>query len=151
MMFISSLPQCVNNDDVKSLEYRETQKKISCLSSLSGIMSLNDDDQLRHHSWSNKAAQDWYCHQTLHLNYTILYTANFLLQVTPKPKTYVILISSCSCLCPIHWSQVLSWEWRCSWSSADRRCSNYIWVISNFIAYSGVTYIRCLTVVLHFK
>ena len=36
---------------------------------------------------------------------------------------------------PIQWSQVLSWEWRCSWSSADRRCSNYIWVIDNFIAY----------------
>ena len=30
-----------------------------------------------------------------------------------------------SFLCSIHWSQVLSWEWRCSWSSADRRCSNY--------------------------
>ena len=27
--------------------------------------------------------------------------------------------SSCSCLCAIYWSQVLSWEWRCSWSSAD--------------------------------
>ena len=24
-------------------------------------------------------------------------------------------------------------EWRCSWSSADRRCSNCIWVISKFI------------------
>ena len=45
----------------------------------------------------------------------------------------MILISSCSRLCPIHWSQVLSWEWRCSWSSADRRCSNYIWVINNLI------------------
>ena len=52
----------------------------------------------------------------------------------------------CSCLCPIHWSQVLSREWKCSWSSADRRCSNYIWVINNFIAYEGATYIRCLTV-----
>ena len=30
---------------------------------------------------------------------------------------------------------VLSREWRCSWSSADRRCSNYIWVVDNFIAY----------------
>ena len=48
---------------------------------------------------------------------------------------YMFLISSCSCLCPIQWSQVLSQEWRCSWSSADRRCSNYIWVINNFIAY----------------
>ena len=26
----------------------------------------------------------------------------------------MFLISSCSCLCPIQWSQVLSWEWRCS-------------------------------------
>ena len=26
-------------------------------------------------------------------------------------------------------------EWRCSWSSADRRCSSYIWVINKFIAY----------------
>ena len=25
-------------------------------------------------------------------------------------------------------------EWRCSWSSADRRCSNYIWVIGEFNA-----------------
>ena len=37
-------------------------------------------------------------------------------------------------------------EWRCSWGSNDRRCSNYIWVINNVIAYWGVTYIRGLTV-----
>ena len=55
-------------------------------------------------------------------------------------------MSSCICVWPIHWSQVLSWEWRCSWSSADRRCSNYIWVINNFTANSGVTYIRGVTV-----
>ena len=30
---------------------------------------------------------------------------------------------------------LISWEWRCSWSSADRRCSNYIWVISHLIPY----------------
>ena len=46
-----------------------------------------------------------------------------------------IIISSCSCLCPSHWNHVLNREWRCSWSSADRRCSKYIWVINNFIAY----------------
>ena len=45
----------------------------------------------------------------------------------------MLLVSSCSCLCPIQWTQVLRQEWRCSWSSADRRCSNYIWVIDNFI------------------
>ena len=32
-----------------------------------------------------------------------------------------------SCLCPIHWSQMLSREWRCSWSKAD-----------NFITYIKV-------------
>ena len=58
----------------------------------------------------------------------------------------MFLISSCCCLCSIQWSQVLSLEWRCSWSSADRRCSNYIWVIDNFIAYQGATYIRGFTV-----
>ena len=58
----------------------------------------------------------------------------------------MFLVSSCSCLRSIHWSQVLSWEWRCSWSSADRRCSNYIWVINNCIAYKGATYIRGFTV-----
>ena len=58
----------------------------------------------------------------------------------------MLLVSSCSCLCPIHWSQVLSWEWECSWSSADRHCSNYIWVINNFIAYIGAAYIWDLTV-----
>ena len=59
----------------------------------------------------------------------------------------MILVSSCSCLCSIYWSQVLSREWRCSWSSAGRRCSNYIWVISNFITYWGAPYIRGLTVI----
>ena len=58
----------------------------------------------------------------------------------------MILISSWSRLCPILWSQVLSREWRCSWSSADRRCSNYIWVIDSLIAYQGATYIRDLTI-----
>ena len=36
---------------------------------------------------------------------------------------------------PRGWSQVFSGEWRCSWSSADRRSSNYIWVINNLIAH----------------
>ena len=43
----------------------------------------------------------------------------------------MFLISSCSHLCPIHWSQVLRREGGCSWSSADMWCSNYIWVINN--------------------
>ena len=43
-------------------------------------------------------------------------------------------------------AKCLSRNWRCSWSSADRRCSNYIWVIDNFIANLGATYITDLTV-----
>ena len=56
----------------------------------------------------------------------------------------MILVSPYSCLCPTHWSQVLSREWRCSWSSADRRSSNYIWVNTNFDSSQGATYIRGL-------
>ena len=59
----------------------------------------------------------------------------------------MLLVSYCSCIYPIRWSQVLSWEWRCSWSSADRRCSNYIWVINNFIAYWSASNIRDFTVI----
>ena len=54
---------------------------------------------------------------------------------TKNPNYQNILALSCGCLCRIPWSQMLSREWRCSWSSADRRCSNYISVIDNFIAY----------------
>ena len=60
----------------------------------------------------------------------------------------MFLVSCCSCLCRIHWSQVLSRQWRCSWSSASRRCSNYIWVINNFIGYKGASYIRRLMLIL---
>ena len=58
----------------------------------------------------------------------------------------MFLVSSRSCLCPIDWSQVLSREWRGSWSSADRRCSNYIWMINKFIGCWGALYIRGLRV-----
>ena len=60
----------------------------------------------------------------------------------------MFLVSSCSCFCPIHRSQVLSQEWRCSWSSSGRRCSNYFWVINKFIAYWGASYIRGLTLII---
>ena len=57
----------------------------------------------------------------------------------PKPK---FLSSRLEVVfCPNHWNQVLSREWRCSWSSAARRCSNYIWEINNFIACQCASYI----------
>ena len=58
----------------------------------------------------------------------------------------MILISPWSRLWPILWSRVLSREWRCSWSGADRRCSGCIWVIDYLIAYQGASYITDLTV-----
>ena len=64
----------------------------------------------------------------------------------PNLKTWMFLVSSSSCLCPVYWCHLSSWEWRCSWSSADRRCSNYIWVINNLIAHQCAPYIRELTV-----
>ena len=73
-------------------------------------------------------------------------TVNSPIQVAPNPKTKMCLVSSCGCLCPIHWNQVLSREWRCSWSSGDRHFSNYIWVIKNCIAYFGASWIRGFTV-----
>ena len=62
------------------------------------------------------------------------HTVKSLISARPNPQTQMFLVLSWSCLCPIQWSQVLSGEWRCSRSSADRRCSNFIWVINNFIA-----------------
>ena len=58
----------------------------------------------------------------------------------------MLFVSPCRYLCPIHWSQVLSreWRWRCS---TCRRCSNYFWVINSFIAYKGAVWIRYLTVI----
>ena len=58
----------------------------------------------------------------------------------------MLLVSSSSGLCAIYWSQVFSREWRCSWSSAERRRSHCIWMINNIIAHWGATYIRGLTV-----
>ena len=57
----------------------------------------------------------------------------------------MFLVSSCICVCTIHWSQVLNLEWKCTWSSSCRRYFNYIWVI-NFIVYWGATYIIVLIV-----
>ena len=62
-------------------------------------------------------------------------TAEPLLKDSPNLNTWLFLVSSCSCLCPIHGSQVVSLEWRRGWSCADRRYSNHIWVINNSIVY----------------
>ena len=58
----------------------------------------------------------------------------------------MFFVSICSYFSPVHWSHVLSRERRCSWSSADGRCFNYIWVINKCIACSGAaSYIRDMT------
>ena len=63
-------------------------------------------------------------------------------------KSQTLNVSQLGLQLSLHNSQVFSGEWRCSWSSAERRCSNYIWVINNFIAYSSASYIRDLMVLL---
>ena len=72
--------------------------------------------------------QSTLCHQRkCHPHLSVKY----LISAAPNPKTKMFLVSSCSCIWAIYWGHVLSREWRCSWSSADRRCSKYIWVINN--------------------
>ena len=63
----------------------------------------------------------------------------------------MFLVSTCSYPWTIYWTQMLSGEWRCSWSSADRRCSNYIWVIKNWIAFKSAPYIKNFTVFFHYS
>ena len=63
----------------------------------------------------------------------------------------MFLVLSCRCLCPILWSQVLTLEWRCSWSYTNRWCSNYIWVINDIIAYEGASYNGVLTVLMYLQ
>ena len=51
-----------------------------------------------------------------------------------KTKSYIFLVLFCSCLCPIDWRQVLSREWRCSWSSA--------WGLRKWVHYWKVTFLN---------
>ena len=78
--------------------------------------------------------------QGLHMSNEYRYTCNI------DVPTQNLNVSFCSCLCPIHWSQVLSQDWRCNWSSADRRCSSYVWMMNNVIAYQVAFCIRGLTI-----
>ena len=58
----------------------------------------------------------------------------------------MFLVLSCSCLSPINWNQVLSREWRWSWSpNTSERSKNFIAHIKNYIAHYGAAYIRSLT------
>ena len=59
------------------------------------------------------------------------YSQTSIIRCTKSPKLIVSNVSSCSCLCAIHWNQVLSQEWRFSWSIACRCCSNFICMIKN--------------------
>ena len=66
------------------------------------------------------------------------------------PKLSNISHLALQLLLPNPLSQVLSQEWRCSWSRANRWCSNYNWVVNNFIAYLGAAYITDLKVFVNF-
>ena len=69
----------------------------------------------------NSPALEYNCHQ--------------ICNIRPTKTQSLIVSPSSSCLGANYGKQALSREWRCSWSSADRRCSNYIWVLNKFITY----------------
>ena len=74
---------------------------------------------------------------------------NLLYLVSSKDhNSKIFIVSFCSCLSAIHRSLVLSQEWRCCSSSAGERCSNYNWVINNFIAFllDVLRYVSCETI-----
>ena len=77
----------------------------------------------------------------LSMKYCQVYTISHTKSQNLNVSHLILQLSS-----PIYWSQVLNQTWRCSWSSANRQWSNYIWVINNIIAYKGATYIRGLMV-----
>ena len=80
--------------------------------------------------------QHWF-RQWLVLLYIICYSDATSDITHTKYQILNINRPSCSCLGLMRWSQVLSREWHevLVLSSTDSRCSNYIWVINNFIAY----------------
>ena len=47
-----------------------------------------------------------------------------LCEYTIKSLMLARQITKLICLCPIHWSQALNSEWRCSWSSADNAAAD---------------------------
>ena len=86
----------------------------------------------------------WYCPCARDITLNKMPKISYL--DAPNPKTWMFLVSACSCLCAIFWNQVSSWEWKCSWSSAVRQCPKYVWVIINLIAFLSAFYVRHLTV-----
>ena len=54
-------------------------------------------------------------------------TIQSLIKAPLNAKTWMFRFSSCNCLCTVYWCKALSWEWRYSWSSIERRFSNDIW------------------------
>ena len=69
--------------------------------------------------------------------YYILPNLYYKLHQIPKPKYFSSQLAFV--FAQSTEARWLGWELRCSWSSPDRRCSNYIWVINNFIAFYSVS------------
>ena len=68
--------------------------------------------------------------------------------IIPQNKMFLVLL--CSCLCSIHWSQVLNREWRCNWSSASAAPSTSEWS-TILLPTKGVAYITDLTILLIYR
>ena len=77
------------------------------------------------------------------LVWNVAYRKTLIKDVTNR-KTRMILISPCSCPCPIHGSQILSRERRCSWFSANRRWPNNIFILDFLDVWRMVQQNKCL-------
>ena len=81
----------------------------------------------------------------MHSLYMCMFVSYRKTSNTIRTKTEMFLVSSWSCLCPVHWSQVLCREWRCISSSAAVPITSEWWKIS---LATNVYYVRGLTVYL---
>ena len=62
-----------------------------------------------------------------------MYRQSYNIRRLTSPSIFPV--SFYSCLCAIYWSHVSSRKWRCNRGSTDTWCSNYIWMITNSVAY----------------
>ena len=82
-----------------------------------GYLCTNVDKEVDTIIWThyvmNGKMQTYELHPTEHCGYVV----KPVVKDASNPKTYLFLASSCSCLCPIHWSMVLS----------DQQCHCRLW------------------------
>ena len=123
-------------DEIQGILYEVAAKQFHMIAQRNALSNLFV--YLQQSTTENKCCECWdgiiNLPHTQHHHHASIYRQFSNISRT-QSQNIMFLVLPCCWLCPIHWSHVLSWEWRCSWSSTDRRCSYYVWVINNFIDY----------------